>query len=70
MQMLSFHLVFTCSLDFHAVGICPISENMDDTQQKQLMEATLLLKFQQNMGMLPPYFYCGNVGIMMGPFSI
>jgi len=52
MQMLPFHLVFTCSLDFHAVGICSLSEKMDDTQLEQLTKATLLLKLQQNMGML------------------
>ncbi|OXB56884.1 hypothetical protein ASZ78_013392, partial [Callipepla squamata] len=40
--------------EVNTVDICPLSENVDDTQQKQLMEATLLLKLQQNIGMLLP----------------
>ncbi|NXF36643.1 ODR4 protein, partial [Nyctibius bracteatus] len=46
------HLVFTSSLNFHAVDICPVAGNVDDTQQKQLTKATLLLKLQQNMGVV------------------
>ncbi|XP_015725363.1 protein odr-4 homolog [Coturnix japonica] len=38
--------------EVNTVGICPISENMDDKQQKQLTKATLLLKLQQNMGVV------------------
>ncbi|XP_009482058.1 protein odr-4 homolog isoform X3 [Pelecanus crispus] len=34
------------------VNICPVTDNMDDTQQKQLIKATLLLKLQQNMGVV------------------
>ncbi|KAM8805507.1 protein odr-4 homolog [Eudromia elegans] len=34
------------------VDICPVTDNTDDTQQKQLTKATLLLKLQQNMGVV------------------
>ncbi|NXQ80316.1 ODR4 protein, partial [Nyctibius grandis] len=34
------------------VDICPVTGNVDDTQQKQLTKATLLLKLQQNMGVV------------------
>ncbi|XP_062437764.1 protein odr-4 homolog isoform X2 [Rhea pennata] len=36
----------------NTVDICPLTDNMDDTQQKQLTKATLLLKLQQNMGVV------------------
>ncbi|XP_025918768.1 protein odr-4 homolog isoform X2 [Apteryx rowi] len=36
----------------NTVDICPVTDNMDDTQQKQLTKATLLLKLQQNMGVV------------------
>ncbi|OXB72509.1 UNVERIFIED_CONTAM: hypothetical protein H355_016378 [Colinus virginianus] len=38
--------------EVNTVDICPLSENVDDTQQKQLMEATLLSKLQQNIGVV------------------
>ncbi|XP_065601719.1 protein odr-4 homolog isoform X2 [Cyrtonyx montezumae] len=38
--------------EFNTVDICPLSENVDDTQQKKLMKATLLLKLQQNIGVV------------------
>ncbi|NWW93158.1 ODR4 protein, partial [Rhynochetos jubatus] len=38
--------------EINTVDICPITENMDDTHQKQLTKATLLLKLQQNMGVV------------------
>ncbi|XP_010128717.1 PREDICTED: protein odr-4 homolog [Chlamydotis macqueenii] len=38
--------------DINTVDICPITDNMDDTQQKQVTKATLLLKLQQNMGVV------------------
>ncbi|XP_030902608.1 protein odr-4 homolog isoform X1 [Melopsittacus undulatus] len=38
--------------EINTVGICPVTDNMDDTQQKQLTKATLLLKLQQNMGVV------------------
>ncbi|NXT49081.1 ODR4 protein, partial [Pluvianellus socialis] len=44
--------VFTSSFDFHAVDICPITDNVDDAQQKQVTKVTLLLKLQQNMGVV------------------
>ncbi|XP_010182432.1 PREDICTED: protein odr-4 homolog isoform X1 [Mesitornis unicolor] len=34
------------------VDVCPITDNTDGTQQKQLTKATLLLKLQQNMGVV------------------
>ncbi|NXP49712.1 ODR4 protein, partial [Heliornis fulica] len=36
----------------NTVDICPITEDTDDTQQKQLTKAALLLKLQQNMGVV------------------
>ncbi|XP_009706399.1 PREDICTED: protein odr-4 homolog isoform X1 [Cariama cristata] len=36
----------------NSIDICPVTDNMDDTQQKQLTKATLLLKLQQNMGVV------------------
>ncbi|XP_062462240.1 protein odr-4 homolog [Pezoporus occidentalis] len=36
----------------NTVRICPVTDNMDETQQKQLTKATLLLKLQQNMGVV------------------
>ncbi|KFP28051.1 Protein odr-4 [Colius striatus] len=36
----------------NTVDICPVTDNTDDTQQKQLTKATLLLKLQQNMGVV------------------
>ncbi|KFM05194.1 Protein odr-4 [Aptenodytes forsteri] len=38
--------------EINTVNICPVSDNMDDTQQKQLTKGTLLLKLQQNMGVV------------------
>ncbi|XP_065505055.1 protein odr-4 homolog [Caloenas nicobarica] len=38
--------------EMSAVDICPIVDNTDDTQQKQVTKATLLLKLQQNMGVV------------------
>ncbi|KAM6262257.1 protein odr-4 homolog isoform 3-T3 [Porphyrio hochstetteri] len=38
--------------EFNTVDICPITDNTDDTQQKQLTKASLLLKLQQNMGVV------------------
>ncbi|XP_064520137.1 protein odr-4 homolog isoform X2 [Pseudopipra pipra] len=34
------------------VDICPVPDNLEDTQQAQLTKATLLLKVQQNMGVV------------------
>ncbi|XP_054066553.1 protein odr-4 homolog isoform X2 [Rissa tridactyla] len=34
------------------IDICPVTDNVDDTQQKQVTKATLLLKLQQNMGVV------------------
>ncbi|XP_017690450.1 PREDICTED: protein odr-4 homolog isoform X3 [Lepidothrix coronata] len=34
------------------VDICPVPDNLEDTQQTQLTKATLLLKLQQNMGVV------------------
>ncbi|NXN96297.1 ODR4 protein, partial [Rhinopomastus cyanomelas] len=36
----------------HTVAICPVSDSTDDTQLTQLTKATLLLKLQQNMGVV------------------
>ncbi|XP_061308114.1 protein odr-4 homolog [Pezoporus flaviventris] len=38
--------------EINTVRICPVTDNMDETQQKQLTKATLLLKLQQNMGVV------------------
>ncbi|NXT84232.1 ODR4 protein, partial [Zapornia atra] len=38
--------------EFNTVDICPIVDNTEDTQQKQLTKASLLLKLQQNMGVV------------------
>ncbi|XP_064310432.1 protein odr-4 homolog isoform X2 [Phalacrocorax carbo] len=38
--------------EINTVNICPVTDNMDDTQQKQLTEAALLLKLQQHMGVV------------------
>ncbi|XP_032851063.1 protein odr-4 homolog isoform X3 [Tyto alba] len=38
--------------EMSTVDICPVTDNTDDTQQKQLTKATLLLKLQQNMGVV------------------
>ncbi|XP_021260046.1 protein odr-4 homolog isoform X2 [Numida meleagris] len=38
--------------EVNTVDICPLSENVDDTQQRQPTKATLLLKLQQNMGVV------------------
>ncbi|XP_061201726.1 protein odr-4 homolog isoform X2 [Neopsephotus bourkii] len=38
--------------EINTVGICPVTDNMDDAQEKQLRKATLLLKLQQNMGVV------------------
>ncbi|NXS10519.1 ODR4 protein, partial [Neodrepanis coruscans] len=38
--------------DISTVDICPVPDNLDDTQQTQLTKATLLLKLQQNMGLV------------------
>ncbi|XP_065530301.1 protein odr-4 homolog [Lathamus discolor] len=38
--------------EINTVRICPVTDSMDDTQQKQLTKATLLLKLQQNMGVV------------------
>lgn len=38
--------------EVNTVGICSLSEKMDDTQLEQLTKATLLLKLQQNMGVV------------------
>uniref|UniRef100_A0A663EGS5 Protein odr-4 homolog n=1 Tax=Aquila chrysaetos chrysaetos TaxID=223781 RepID=A0A663EGS5_AQUCH len=38
--------------EINTVDICPVTDNMDDTQQQQLTKATLLLKLQQNMGVV------------------
>uniref|UniRef100_A0A452J031 Protein odr-4 homolog n=1 Tax=Gopherus agassizii TaxID=38772 RepID=A0A452J031_9SAUR len=40
--------------EINIVDINPPVDNTDDTQQMQLTKATLLLKFQQNIGKLPP----------------
>ncbi|XP_032552529.1 protein odr-4 homolog isoform X2 [Chiroxiphia lanceolata] len=34
------------------VDICPVPDNLEDTQQTQLTKATLLMKLQQNMGVV------------------
>ncbi|NXI96203.1 ODR4 protein, partial [Psophia crepitans] len=36
----------------NTVDICPITDNVDDPEQKQLTKATLLVKLQQNMGVV------------------
>ncbi|XP_064371622.1 protein odr-4 homolog isoform X2 [Dromaius novaehollandiae] len=36
----------------NTVDVCPVTDNKDDTEQKQLTKATLLLKLQQNMGVV------------------
>ncbi|XP_010012732.1 PREDICTED: protein odr-4 homolog [Nestor notabilis] len=38
--------------EINTVDICPVTDNVDETQQKQLTKATLLLKLQQNMGVV------------------
>ncbi|NXW62674.1 ODR4 protein, partial [Eurystomus gularis] len=38
--------------EINTVDICPVTDNTDGTQEKQLMKATLLLKLQQNMGVV------------------
>ncbi|XP_050817411.1 protein odr-4 homolog isoform X3 [Gopherus flavomarginatus] len=38
--------------EINIVAISPLVDNTDDTQQMQLTKATLLLKFQQNMGVV------------------
>ncbi|NWX78691.1 ODR4 protein, partial [Alca torda] len=38
--------------EINTVDICPVTDNVDDTQQKQVTKATLLLKLQQNMGVV------------------
>ncbi|XP_068809690.1 protein odr-4 homolog isoform X3 [Struthio camelus] len=38
--------------EVNTVHICPVTDNMDDTEQNQLTKATLLLKLQQNMGVV------------------
>ncbi|KAK2541384.1 hypothetical protein Q9966_003949 [Columba livia] len=38
--------------EMSTVDICPIADNADDAQQKQVTKATLLLKLQQNMGVV------------------
>ncbi|XP_072723956.1 protein odr-4 homolog isoform X3 [Ciconia boyciana] len=38
--------------EINTVNVCPVTDNMDNTQQKQLTKATLLLKLQQNMGVV------------------
>ncbi|KFP92836.1 Protein odr-4 [Haliaeetus albicilla] len=38
--------------EINTVDICPVTDNTDDTQQQQLTKATLLLKLQQNMGVV------------------
>ncbi|XP_075363935.1 protein odr-4 homolog isoform X3 [Mycteria americana] len=38
--------------EINTVNICPVTDNMDNTRQKQLTKATLLLKLQQNMGVV------------------
>ncbi|KAM6263136.1 protein odr-4 homolog isoform 2-T4 [Spheniscus humboldti] len=38
--------------EINTVNICPVTDNMDDMQQKQLTKGTLLLKLQQNMGVV------------------
>ncbi|KFQ35333.1 Protein odr-4 [Mesitornis unicolor] len=38
--------------EMSTVDVCPITDNTDGTQQKQLTKATLLLKLQQNMGVV------------------
>ncbi|NWQ85590.1 ODR4 protein, partial [Burhinus bistriatus] len=38
--------------EINTVDIRPITDNMDDAQQKQVTKATLLLKLQQNMGVV------------------
>ncbi|XP_041335577.1 protein odr-4 homolog isoform X2 [Pyrgilauda ruficollis] len=38
--------------DISTVDICPVTDSPSDTQQAQLTKATLLLKLQQNMGLV------------------
>ncbi|NXI40815.1 ODR4 protein, partial [Galbula dea] len=38
--------------EMSTVEICPVTGHMEDTQPKQLTKATLLLKLQQNMGVV------------------
>ncbi|KAM9379425.1 protein odr-4 homolog [Phaethornis superciliosus] len=38
--------------EISTVDICPVTDNVDDTQEKKLTKATLLLKLQQNMGVV------------------
>nr|XP_021380825.1 protein odr-4 homolog isoform X2 [Lonchura striata domestica] len=38
--------------DISTVDICPVTDSPTDTQQAQLTKATLLLKLQQNMGLV------------------
>ncbi|KAM6327557.1 protein odr-4 homolog isoform 2-T3 [Podargus strigoides] len=38
--------------EMNTVDICPVTDNTDDTQQRQLTKASLLLKLQQNMGVV------------------
>ncbi|KFU89741.1 Protein odr-4 [Chaetura pelagica] len=38
--------------EMSTVDICPVTGIVDDTQQKQVTKATLLLKLQQNMGVV------------------
>ncbi|XP_027521099.1 protein odr-4 homolog isoform X2 [Corapipo altera] len=38
--------------EISTVDICPVPDNLEDTQQTQLTKATLLMKLQQNMGVV------------------
>ncbi|XP_051481216.1 protein odr-4 homolog isoform X2 [Apus apus] len=38
--------------EMSTVDICPVTGTVDDTEQKQVTKATLLLKLQQNMGVV------------------
>ncbi|XP_030311403.1 protein odr-4 homolog isoform X1 [Calypte anna] len=38
--------------EISTVDICPVTDNVDDTQEKKLTKATLLMKLQQNMGVV------------------
>ncbi|RMC08355.1 hypothetical protein DUI87_14597 [Hirundo rustica rustica] len=38
--------------DISTVDVCPVADSPSDTQQAQLTKATLLLKLQQNMGLV------------------
>ncbi|KAL2301695.1 hypothetical protein Nmel_011086 [Mimus melanotis] len=38
--------------DISTVDICPVTDSPSDTQQTQLTKAKLLLKLQQNMGLV------------------